>query len=237
VWVTAVNDWEIKENADFDFSPLDAVRRRTKEDQTYVAQELRLQSAEDAPCELGDGVELRWLAGLFGFTSSSDRSASNEFRPDYLLINPLGTLGIDSTTGDFTDSAFAAFGQATVTVAESWDFTGGFAIDVAVRKEAGTGGYVVTVGEVACIDVTGNDAVRGWFLPTVYEKGVAQPGGRVLVESAPGVMGRGDWMRVRLEYDRTRLRLSVDGVPVGEVQPGATASTRSITSYQPPTRS
>ncbi|MCZ6597236.1 MAG: prepilin-type N-terminal cleavage/methylation domain-containing protein [Planctomycetota bacterium] len=99
----------------------------------------------------------------------------------------------------------------------SWDFTAGFAIDVAVRKEVGAGGYVVTVGEIACIDVTGANAVRGWFVPTIYEKGVPQPGGRVMVASAPGVMGD-DWVRVRLEYDRSRLRLSVDGVPVAELE-------------------
>lgn len=117
VSITAFTDWDLLETSDFDFSPIDGVRRQTEESQSYLYQELRLSSAREAPLELSDSMDLRWLLGVSGFVADSDRDEANEFRPGGAgIFFPPEAVGTDARSGSFDDAAGAVFGQATVIV-------------------------------------------------------------------------------------------------------------------------
>ncbi len=142
--ISAYETWDVLETSDFDFSPADFVRRRTDEEQDYLYQELRIGSARDVPYKVGDHSELGWIAGVSGFLADSELSNANEFRPG----SPF-TPGIDRQQGDFDDWGAAVFGQATLTLDERLDLTGGLRYDYEskevdrVRTFDGGGGPVV----------------------------------------------------------------------------------------------
>lgn len=142
---TSVQDWDISESADFDFSQIDGVRRFTNEDQTAITQEFRVSSAEDAHIELGEDTSLRWLAGVSGFWSDSDRSAVNEFRPAGAgILFPPSAVGTDRATGTFVDHSIAVFGQATAMFGEKLEVTAALRYDyenkdAKIRRQFETG--------------------------------------------------------------------------------------------------
>ncbi len=127
--ITAYQDYDILETSDFDFSPLDAVRRRTEEEQSYFSQEVRVASAEDAPVRLSDDASLRWLVGTNVFLSDSERSAANEFRSDIGLINPFQPQGTATSSGELEDFGVGVWGHATVTLCEDVDVSAGLRYD------------------------------------------------------------------------------------------------------------
>lgn len=149
--ITGLQDWSISESSDFDFSPLDGVRRFTDEEQTAITQELRLSSPEDHDIELGEDASLRWLVGVFGFYADSMRAAANEFRPDGEgILFPPGMVGTDRASGDFEDAAVAAFGQLTLTVDERWELAGALRYDYEnkqanLRRVFEQGGFTVPI--------------------------------------------------------------------------------------------
>ncbi|MEM7199015.1 MAG: TonB-dependent receptor [Planctomycetota bacterium] len=147
--ITGVQDWEIRETADFDFSQIDGVRRFTDEEQEYISQELRVASPEDAPIRLSDDAELKWLAGVQGFYSDSERSAANEFRPGGagILFAP-ANVGTDRAAGSFEDYAVGVFGQLTATLFDRLDLTAALRYDFESRdaeisRTFETGGFTV----------------------------------------------------------------------------------------------
>jgi iron complex outermembrane receptor protein len=147
--VSSYVDWDIDEQSDFDFSPIDGIRRTTEESQDYFYQEVRLASPDDAPLELDDRGTLKWLVGTTFFTSSSDRSAANESRPGGAgILFPPFAVGTDSDRGDFDDDGIAVFGQATLTIDDRLDLSAGLRYDYE-DKEADitnafeTGGFPV----------------------------------------------------------------------------------------------
>lgn len=152
--ITGAQDWSISESSDFDFSPLDGVRRFTDEEQTSITQEFRLSSPEDHDIALGEDAQLRWLVGVFGFYADSRREAANEFRPDGEgIIFPPGMVGTDRATGDFEDSAAAAFGQLTVTLHERWELAGALRYDYEnkqanLRRVFEQGGFTVPISSL-----------------------------------------------------------------------------------------
>jgi prepilin-type N-terminal cleavage/methylation domain-containing protein len=101
------------------------------------------------------------------------------------------------------------------------DLRRGFAVECALRRDGAGGGQALAIGEVVGIDAGSDGQLRGWFVPRIEEGGVEKPGARVLVESRTGLAPTARWVRVRLEYDRVKLRLSVDGVPAGEREESA----------------
>jgi len=122
--ITAVQYWEIEETADFDFSPIDGIRRKTDGDQTSVSQELRLTSLDDDGVRVADGVSMKWLVGASGFYSDSSDTASNDFRPGGAgILFPPAAVGVDRATGDFDSYSVAMFGQTTFVVDEKWELT------------------------------------------------------------------------------------------------------------------
>jgi iron complex outermembrane receptor protein len=123
--ISAFQSWDVLETSDFDFTPVDGVRRRAEEGQQYFYQELRLGTPAEAP-----RGELRWLLGASGFLSDSDRKAANEFRPGGAgIFFPPGSEGTDTVQGDFDDYGLALFGQATLPVSARLDLTAGLRLD------------------------------------------------------------------------------------------------------------
>lgn len=160
--ITAFQTWDVLETSDFDFSPLDGVRRRTEEEQTYFSQELRLSSSEGAGHRLA-GRDLRWLAGVNAFLSDSERLARNEFRP---ALFPPPTDGIDTTRGDFDDFGVGLFGQVTLQATERLELTGGVRVEVE-SKEAERGHTFATGGFVVLDEESDFDETYEQVLPHV----------------------------------------------------------------------
>jgi hypothetical protein len=128
-----------------------------------------------------------------------------------------GTLFVeDGFLGDalYFDGNAGTLAEIPVQLDPAFDFTDGFSIECELRREDAGGGKPISVGEIAGIDVTNEGRVRGWFIPRVEEKGEFKPGGPVRIESEAGLAPVGEWMRVKLEYDRANLVLTVDGLPV-----------------------
>ena len=125
VSVSAWQTWDVLELSDFDFSPIDGVRRRAEQEQQYVYQELRLGT----PSEAGRG-ELRWLVGASGFLADAERQAANVFRPDGAgIFFPPGSEGTDLADGQFDDQGLAAFGELTLPLGAALELTGGLRYD------------------------------------------------------------------------------------------------------------
>jgi len=147
--ITAYESWEVLETSDFDFTPLDGLRRRVEEEQDYVYQELRFASAPDESVSFGGDCEMSWQLGVSGFYSDSQLSAANEIRPGF--VPPAPSAGIDRSVGDFEDLAFAVYGQSTLTFDERVDLTLGLRYDVESKEADLTqtfeaGGMVFPVG-------------------------------------------------------------------------------------------
>jgi len=137
------------------------------------------------------------VSGLDGVVSGGTLFVEDGFLGDALYVD--GNVGSKAVIPIQRDPIF--------------DFRDGFSIQCELRREDSGGGKPINVGEIAGIDVGNDGRVRGWFIPAVEEKGETKPGGRVLVESEPGLAPVGAWVRVKLEYDRSNLVLTVDGMP------------------------
>lgn len=130
VSITSFQSWEIFETSDFDFMNFDGVVRTATEEQEYVYQELRVNSAEDSRLALSENAELSWLAGVSFFAADSQRSAANDLRN----VVPPPMQGIDKNVGDFDDIGIGVFTQGTVTVASNTDFTAGVRFDTEIKE-------------------------------------------------------------------------------------------------------
>ncbi len=111
----------------------------------------------------------------------------------------------------------------------AFDLTEGFVVEIALRDPIGKGGRVLHIGHMVGIDLESGGVVRGWIAPDFESssQGVettesqAARATHLFVESRPGTVLPGEWLRGRLEYDRTKLVLSVDGVKVQELESDA----------------
>ena len=84
---------------------------------------------------IGRCAEVRWLAGVFLFTSDSARTAVNDFRPGGVgIISPVA--GTDTSRGDFDDYGVGVFGQATATLFERLEIGAGLRYDYESRRAA-----------------------------------------------------------------------------------------------------
>lgn len=133
--VSALQDVEIAETSDFDFSALDGVRRRSEETQRSYYQELRLGSAQDL--RLDGDTTAKWLCGVSGFVADSTRSAANDYRPGGAgILFPPSQVGVDNSSGEFDDWSLAAFGQATVTFWQQLELCAGLRYDYEHKRAA-----------------------------------------------------------------------------------------------------
>jgi len=116
-----------------------------------------------------------------------------------------------------------SYAEFAVQLDPSFDLREGFAIQCVLRPDGpGTGG-VLSVGGAAGLSVSAGGVLRAWFTPEVAgSTGEPRGGGRIHVESPPGTLQQGRWLRVSFEYDRRVSRLLVEGLEVArteEVQP------------------
>jgi iron complex outermembrane receptor protein len=122
--ITSAQRWNVLELSDFDFSPIDGVRRRSEEEQTYLYQELRLGTA----AERDEGA--RWLVGAAGFLSDAERQAANVFRPGGAgIFFPPGSEGTDLTDGQLDDLGLALFGELALSLGEALELGAGLRYD------------------------------------------------------------------------------------------------------------
>lgn len=142
-----------------------------------------------------------------------------------------GSLALDGRVVEavFVDDGFVgqglafperAFAEIPVQYDPGFDPTDGFALEVCVRREALGGGRVVRLGSVCALEIGAGGELRGRFVPSTESPGSADERARgfpVVVQSEPGAVPPERWTRVRVEYDRARLTVYVDGVPVAAV--------------------
>lgn len=102
----------------------------------------------------------------------------------------------------------------------AFDPSEGFVIELALRPSAtGTfSGHVLNIGRVVGIDLMPDGSLRGWIAPsfrdgTQRDRAAAQGASFLFAESGAHSVVAGRWSRVRLEYDRRRLAIDVDGRP------------------------
>lgn len=121
--VSSFETWDVLELSDFDFSPIDGVRRRSEEEQSYFYQELRVGTAST---DARRAAEFHWLVGVSGTLSDREQRAANHFRPGGAgIFFPPGSEGIDSNEGQFDELELAAFGQASVPLGAGFELEGG----------------------------------------------------------------------------------------------------------------
>jgi prepilin-type N-terminal cleavage/methylation domain-containing protein len=96
----------------------------------------------------------------------------------------------------------------------------GFVVELCLRPQpvGSSEGHVLNIGSSLGIDLLPDGSLRGWIAPN-YAEGLVrdQRGARgssfLFAESSPNSVRPGKWSRVRLEYDRRRLAIDVDGRP------------------------
>ncbi len=159
-------------------------------------------------------AEAMQVIGTWHFERNRWRGAFNlEGTPNGAAdLDPDGFIGSAAAF----DGVKGSYVEVPVENEPSFDFSAGFSIECAARREP-AGGQVVVVGDVAAIEIDNGGTVRGWFVPRIEDKGQPKQGERVLVASEPGLAPTGTWVRIKLEYDRHTLALYVDGVPAASV--------------------
>ena len=132
---TGYVSWDTDETTDLDYSPMPLMTRANAEDARQVTQEFRLASAPGAPARLADGTALTWQAGLFLFTQDYAQDAVNTFSP--YVLSPFLPVAVSqhSPRAALDDAGVGAYGQGTLTFAETWDVSVGARIDTE-RKTA-----------------------------------------------------------------------------------------------------
>ncbi len=145
--------WDVDETTDFDFTPIDGIRRHTEESQNYLNHEIHLSSKDGESVRLADDASLRWLVGLHTFVSDSERMPSVDFRPGGagIFFDP-AQVGVDTTEGDFDDFGTAPFGQVTVTLWEDLDLSAGLRYDYESKRA--TINHTFETGGFTVLDVT-----------------------------------------------------------------------------------
>lgn len=95
-----------------------------------------------------------------------------------------------------------------------FDFTYGFSIECALYRETGGGGRVYSIGPTGtptvALELGKNGALRARLRTRLGEAGSERAGGSVILQSEPGLVPVGRWMRVRVRYDRARFELLLD---------------------------
>ena len=128
--IAAHRNWEQDLMQDFDFSASRGVLGFSRPDLEQWSEEIRVQSPDTAE-------RVEWVGGFY-FADKELRTDSGSTYPvgipipvdPFFLPGPL----TDRTTATFNDQTYALFGQATVTVNEKLDLTGGLRLERDVRE-------------------------------------------------------------------------------------------------------
>jgi iron complex outermembrane receptor protein len=118
VSVTAYQWWQSHDRTDLDTTPADLMIRDAEERQGAWIEEIRFTSPDNAPVRLGDHVDMRWLLGAFGFSSSYRQRAFTDYRPGIMQVPAFGipVPYEQHDDADLDDSGASLFGQATFTL-------------------------------------------------------------------------------------------------------------------------
>ena len=126
---TGIVRWKTQDVTDLDYTPAPLVQRDNAEESAQFTQEVRIASATNAPIRLSDRVPLKWQAGVFAFVQNYEQDAINTYSP--FVLSPQLPLAVSQHSPQATldDGGVGVFGQATMTLAERVDVTGGARMD------------------------------------------------------------------------------------------------------------
>ena len=114
--ITSYQDWSLDPSTvDLDFSPMPDASSRILQDQTYLTQELRFESAEGAG-------PLAWRAGLFASRKETDGDATRGYK----------TMGFDvteQTLFDIDETSVAGYGRVSYRINETIGVEAGGRLD------------------------------------------------------------------------------------------------------------
>jgi len=98
------------------------------------------------------------------------------------------------------------------------DFTHGFSLECALFRETENSGRVFSLGSsespTLALELGKNGALRARMRTRTGDATSDRPGGTVILQSEPGLVPVGRWMKVRMRYDRARFELLLDGALV-----------------------
>jgi iron complex outermembrane receptor protein len=126
---TGLVGWNTEDATDLDYSPLPLATRTNQEEDVQFTQELRAASGVNAPVTLSDSMSLTWQTGMMVFTQAYEQVAVNNLSPFVLspfIDVPVSQYSPDSALDDF---GLGLFGQATLTLNDKLDLTGGARYD------------------------------------------------------------------------------------------------------------
>jgi prepilin-type N-terminal cleavage/methylation domain-containing protein len=119
----------------------------------------------------------------------------------------------------FTGAALSFLGEPARSRVEfpvhldpAFDVSRGFGLDCALRSGREDGGDVLALGESIGLATGDDGSLRAWFAPEIQgEDGERRRGARVTLSTAAGLVRPGRWCEVRVQYDRARFEVHVDG--------------------------
>lgn len=96
----------------------------------------------------------------------------------------------------------------------SYDLRAGFVVELAVRRTDTAAARLLALGETLQLEVDRLGGLAAYFLSEKSSDAGPAEGERIWIKSAAGALPAGQWVRVRLVYDRQRFSALVDGVEV-----------------------
>jgi iron complex outermembrane receptor protein len=121
--------WTTEDATDLDYTPLPLATRTNDESDRQFTQEIRLTNPENAPLALGDGLMLKWQAGLEYFNQAYDQDAVNTLSAFVLSPQVPFPVAMHSPEADIDNSGIGLFARGTLTVGENTDLTAGLRFD------------------------------------------------------------------------------------------------------------
>ncbi len=177
--------------------------------------------ASHAPARVRFDVAGGTLAGealqVVGTWQFEERSLRGAFRLDGTATNHEFVPGYLGDAIAFSGRV-GSYAEIAIEHDSAWNFAEGFAIECVVRRDPDGAGRLVQVGSIASILLNATGAVRTKFTTRVEQDGRPQRGGDVILDSAPGLVVADRWTPIRVEYDRQRFALFVDGFLVEEIE-------------------
>ncbi|MDA1264596.1 MAG: prepilin-type N-terminal cleavage/methylation domain-containing protein [Planctomycetota bacterium] len=97
-----------------------------------------------------------------------------------------------------------------------FDFSDGFAIDLAIKPKGKVAGRLLEVADVLEVDMTAGGGLRMRIYRHAIESGTgrARHGAGLTLETTDGLLRKDHWLHLRFSYDRHRARILADGIEV-----------------------
>jgi iron complex outermembrane recepter protein len=121
--------WTTEDATDLDYSPLPLATRTNDESNRQFTQEIRIANPENAPLALGDGLMLKWQAGLEYFNQAYDQVAINSLSAFVLSPRIPFPVAMHSPEANIDSNGIGLFARGTLTLGEKTDLTAGLRFD------------------------------------------------------------------------------------------------------------